>query len=83
MLSSAYLQILRYEIQIFILHFLSTCHTDLALPSLVLDITSDAIKPSCFFAGTAPKIDILVTPLLVERTTARKRAGHSLQPTRR
>jgi hypothetical protein len=83
MFSSAYLEILRYEIQISILHFLSTCHTDLALPSLVLDITSDAIKPSYFFAGTGPKIDILVTPLLVERTTARKREGHSLQPTRR
>ena len=53
----------------FPLQFLSTCHTDLALPSFVIGITSDAIKISCFFAGTGLKVDIPVTPLVMERNT--------------
>ena len=76
MFRSAHLEVLRFENQIFILQFLSTCHTDLALPSLVLGITSDAIEQSCFFVETGPKnIDVLVTPLLMKRATARKYKG--------
>lgn len=38
------------------------------------------ISNHCFYVGRGLKIDIPVTPLLVERTTACKREGHSLQP---